>query len=70
MDGLGVGQIGMYPQPIARLKIRDLCDWQSLARALYVDLEFRACQIEGSVLGVRGREKSQEENTPIQSDAI
>ena len=62
--GLIVGKIGMQPQAIAGLQIRDLRDRQRLAVARDLHLDARAEQIETVVVGASSRRQAREAMLP------
>ena len=45
--GLAVGQIGMHPQPVARLKVGHFRDRQSHSGSLHPNVNLRADEIKG-----------------------
>jgi hypothetical protein len=58
VDGLAFGKVGVDPETVSGLEIRNLGDREGCTCALDADFHSRADEIEGGVVGV-GKSKGQ-----------
>jgi len=68
VDGLAVRKIGMYPQAVSGLKIRDLRNGERLAGALHADIDLGTDEVKGNVLGRSTNSRQRNDDPGKQGD--